>query len=43
MLYLVIYNNKCLDEIVSSHEEAEELVINKYGIYDYDELFIEEI
>ena len=42
-MYIIIYQGHALSVIVSDYSEAEEYMINHYGLYDHDELFIEEI
>lgn len=33
---------KGFEAIVNSYEEGEEILINKFGFYDHDEVFFEE-
>lgn len=40
-MYDVIYKNHVLGQ-ADSYKEAEELVVSLYGIYNHDDLFIDE-
>ena len=42
-MYYIIYFNHCFDEIVSSFDEACEVVRNRFGAYDPSEVFLEEV
>ena len=42
-MYTITYVNRALDELASSYEEACEIVREHFGIYEPDEVFIEEV
>lgn len=39
-MFYVMYNGYLFEEMVGSYEEACELVCNRYGFYDGEEVFL---
>lgn len=42
-MFYIIYGNHCFDEVVTSYDEACEVVRNYLGAYDPSEVFLEEV